>query len=193
MESDNESEEAQLQSPWNINDFITENEKSPFMIHFKPDFFESHSFINHLHFLYFQVCENLKGNPKSSQEWTLAYGNINKFLLGENHLSSAKKLFKTSELTKEENKLSTKLVFWLIDKEISKKAQAVVEKQTIKAEDMIVPTELSSAAKGKLRYLAGACLQKITTRIRDSVMRKIGKTSKQSQILRKLDYKSRPC
>jgi hypothetical protein len=189
LESDDELQEFPLQSPWDINEFITENEKLPFMAHFGPDFFTSTSFLNHEQFLYNEVCENLKGNPKSSQEWTQVYGNMNKFLVGEKHLSSAKKLFKTTDLGREENKLSTKLAFWLMDKEISKRAQDIVEKQIEKAKDMNVPTELSSAAKGKLRYLAGACVQKITTRVRDSVLRKVGKTSKKTQILRKLEYK----
>lgn len=98
-------------------------------------------------------------------------------------------MFKTSDLTNEENKLSTKLTFWLLEKELSKKAQDVVKKQTEKAKNIEVPKDLSSAARGKLRYLAGACVQKIATRVRESVLRKIGKTSKRNKFLRKLEYK----
>lgn len=116
MEHDHYLEEPhdQLPSPWDINEFIIENQSSTFMSNFLPDFFKSQCFTHHLHFLYFEVCEILKDNPKSSHEWTQGYGKLNNFLVGEKHLSSAKKLFKTSDLTNEENKLSTKLTFWLL-------------------------------------------------------------------------------
>lgn len=52
-----------------------------------------------------------------------------------------------------------------------------------------VSSTLSAAAEAKLRYLAGACVKKITKRITESVLRKIRKTSKKSRILRKMEYR----
>lgn len=54
---------------------------------------------------------------------------------------------------------------------------------------MEIDYELSSAVKGKIRYLAGACLQRISKRIRESVLRSVGKSSKKSRTIRKLEYK----
>lgn len=54
---------------------------------------------------------------------------------------------------------------------------------------MEIDYELSSAAKGKIRYLAGACLHRISKRIRESVLRSVGKSSKKSRTIRKLEYK----
>ena len=46
-----------------------------------------------------------------------------------------------------------------------------------------------SCRERKIRYIAGACIQRIGKRIRESVLRKVGKTSKKSTIVRKLEYK----
>jgi hypothetical protein len=47
----------------------------------------------------------------------------------------------------------------------------------------------SSAGEAKIRYIAGACSNKISSRLRNSVLMKIGKTTKKSKIARRLDYK----
>jgi len=52
-----------------------------------------------------------------------------------------------------------------------------------------LPVKHSSAGEAKIRYIAGACSNKISSRLRNSVLRKIGKTSKKSKIARTLDYK----
>lgn len=45
--------------------------------------------------------------------------------------------------------------------------------------------------KGKIRYIAaGVCIQRIGKRILESVLRKMGKTSKKTTIIRKLEYKT---
>lgn len=51
-----------------------------------------------------------------------------------------------------------------------------------------VSSTLSVAAEAKLRYLAGA-FQKNKKRIKESVLRKIGITSKKSRIFRKMAYR----
>lgn len=88
-----------------------------------------------------------------------------------------------------ENKLSTKLAYWLMDKEIEKRARDIVQKQKIEAGQLEITSTLSSVAKGKIRYLAGACIQRVNKRIKASVLRLVGKCGKKSRTLRKLNYK----
>lgn len=75
-----------------------------------------------------------------------------------------------------------------MDKEISKKSETIIRKQT-ETEKIEISSDLSAVGKGKIRYIAGACIQRIGKRIHESVLRKVGKTSKKSTIIRKLEYK----
>ncbi|XP_062616249.1 uncharacterized protein LOC134277961 [Saccostrea cucullata] len=186
-----ESSEAfpQKESPWDIHKFLTENQKSPFILEFSDDFFHSLSFERHVKFLYHQVCDILNKTPKSPQDWTVAYSEMNTFLLSDKHSSSVKTMFQRNELTKDEFKLSTKIVLWFMDKEIEKKAEDIIQDHIKKTEKSDNSSELSDAALAKLRYLAGACVQKVAKRIKDSVLRKVGKSSKRSRIIRKLEYR----
>jgi hypothetical protein len=68
-------------------------------------------------------------------------------------------LFQTNEISKQNNKLSTKLMLWLLDNHIDKKTMEIVDIQTEKAETKNM--ENYSAGKAKIRYLAGACVCKI--------------------------------
>jgi hypothetical protein len=52
-----------------------------------------------------------------------------------------------------------------------------------------LPVKHSSAGEAKIRYIAGACSNKISSRLRNSVPRKIGKTSNKSKIAHTLHYK----
>lgn len=179
----------QLESPWDIQEFISDNQNAPFMMAFPNDLFYSQSFKTHVKFLYHKVCDIIRKSPKSPQDWTDALITMNTFLLSDVHISSVKQLFQKDELSEEEHKLCTKIVLWLMDKEIEKQAQNLVQKHTENANKSEVSATLSAAAEAKLRYLAGACVQKITKRIKESVLRKIGKTSKKSRFLRKMEYR----
>lgn len=105
------------------------------------------------------MCDIIRKSPKSPQDLTDAFITMNTFLLSDVHISFVKQLFQKDELSKEENKLSTKIVLWLTDKEIENQAQNHATKSE-------VSSTLSAAAEAKLRYLAGACVQKITKRIK---------------------------
>jgi hypothetical protein len=115
-------------------------------------------------------------------------------LTSELHLASIHELFQNDSATKLKNKLSTKLAFWLLDKEIAKRADDIVQKQTEEAKKVRIPEELSSVAKGKIRYLAGACVQRITKRVKESVLRTIGKCSKKSRTVQETGHAEKlPC
>lgn len=58
---------------------------------------------------------------ENSQNWINAFTKLNDFILSDKHISSIHKLFKVKEINKFQNKLSTKLVYWLMEKEIEKK------------------------------------------------------------------------
>lgn len=95
---------------------------------------------------------------------------LNSFVLSDQHLMSVEKLFQQC-VTNMENKLSTKLAYWLMDKEIEKRARDIVQKQKMEAGQLEITSTLSSVAKGKIRYLAGACIQRVNKRIKASVLR----------------------
>lgn len=80
-----------------------------------------------------KVCDIIGKSPKSPNDWTYAFISMKTFLLSDVHISSSvKQLFQKDELSKEENKLGTKIVLWFIDKEIEKQAQSLVQKNLLK-------------------------------------------------------------
>jgi hypothetical protein len=68
-----------------------------------------------------------------------------------------KQLFES--VTKDQHKFSSKLMFWLMDKQI--KTTAIIKKQVERVEGKQVTDNtprLSAAGKNKIRYIAGAGL-----------------------------------
>ena len=102
-------------------------------------------------------------------------------------------LFENDSGTNVQNKFSTQPALWLLEKEIAKRADSIVKKQAEKVASMEIDYELSSAAKGKIRYLAEECLHRISKRIRESVLRSVGKSSKKVEQLENLNIKNRLC
>ncbi|KAJ8306390.1 hypothetical protein KUTeg_016935 [Tegillarca granosa] len=182
----------QLDHPWNIRDFLSENASSACLSSLTDDFFHSDLFEEHVRFLYFKVNEiTLKPfQTSTSQQWNSAYVDLNKFLSSVEYNNACKKLFQVHGLSKQQNKLCTKLMFWLMDKQIDMKAQQIVAAQKEALDTKDTPDiQHSSAGQAKIRYIAGVCINKISSRLKNSVIRKIGKTFKKSKIARMLDYK----
>ncbi|CAC5371593.1 PIF1 [Mytilus coruscus] len=181
-----------LQNPYQIQDFFLANENSSFLSVVFADFYTTPAFLSHVNFLYFKVNE-LTLNPftkSTTQQWNSTYADLNTFLTSNEHSRSCQTLFKVHNLNKQQNKLSTKLMFWLFDKHVEMKAKNIVSSQIeLMATREKQPVKHSSAGEAKIRYLAGACCNKISSRLRSSVLRKIGQTSKKSKIARTLDYK----
>ena len=182
----------QLQNPYEIQDFLLANENSSFLSCVPLNFYMSPPFLAHVNYLYFKVNElTLKPfTTTTTQQWNLTYADLNIFLTSTEHLKSCQKLFKVHDLNKHQNKLSTKLMFWLFDKHIEMRANEIVNSQIehIETKEKL-PVKHSSAGEAKIRYIAGACSNKISSRLRNSVLMKIGKTTKKSKIARRLDYK----
>lgn len=182
------AEFPQLEAPWNIHDFVYEMGNVPYIVNIPKDFFSSSLMLDHINFLYFKIKEIINDQPKSPQQWTQSFTKLNSFVLSDQHLMSVEKLFQQC-VTNMENKLSTKLAYWLMDKEIEKRARDIVQKQKMEAEQLEITSTLSTVAKGKIRYLAGACIQRVNKRIKESVLRLVGKCGNKSRTLRKLNYK----
>ncbi|MES9881788.1 MAG: hypothetical protein ABW185_13000 [Sedimenticola sp.] len=178
-----------LQSPWDIGEFCEENKSTSFLADVPVELFGSERFRNHVNFLYHEVNEIISHNLTTSQHWIKAYSQLNTFIISDLHMASISSLFQVTTLTKNQNKLSSKLVFWLMDKEVNKKAKDITDKQSEGVGVGSTDADLSSASKGKIRYLAGACVQKITKRLKESVLRKMGQSTKRSKISMKMDYK----
>ncbi|MES9884334.1 MAG: hypothetical protein ABW185_26100 [Sedimenticola sp.] len=187
---DNEHEDLpMLQSPWDIVEFCTENKSASFLSDLPVAFFASQRFQNHINFLYYNLMDIVSKDLQTSQHWTNAYSKLNSFIVSDLHMTSILRLFQVETVNKHQNKLSSKLVFWLMDNEVNKKAKDITDKQSERIDASVVDTELSSASKGKNRYLAGACVQKIAKRLKESVLRKMGQCTKKSKLSRKMDYK----
>ncbi|CAG2210296.1 unnamed protein product [Mytilus edulis] len=72
-----------------------------------------------------------------------------------------------------------------MEKEIEKKAKAVIAKQdTEVVAETKTQEELSSAGRSKIKYLTGACVQKISKRFK-----KNGSKLKKSKLSMRMDYK----
>lgn len=75
----------QLESPWDIQEFISDNQNSPFMMAFPNDLFYSQLFETHVKFLYHKVCDIIRKLP---QDWSDAFITMNAFPFSNVHISS---------------------------------------------------------------------------------------------------------
>lgn len=100
-----------------------------FIANFTETFFKLDSFRKHDNFLYFKVHALINETLKYSQQWIQMYTKLNAFVTSDQHIFSMNTLFLTHVVNKQQNKLSTKIVFWLMDKEISKKSETIIKKQ----------------------------------------------------------------
>ncbi|MES9882103.1 MAG: hypothetical protein ABW185_14610 [Sedimenticola sp.] len=180
----------QLQCPYPVHDFFTENENSTFVTCLTENQSNSAEMQQHINYLYYQIQKIFNKQLVKAPQWNVVFSELNNFLVSDTHIDACRKLFDVGVLSKQQNKLSTKLSFWLLDKHIEKKSEEVLVRQeeNLKSHD-ILPMQHSAASKSKLRYLAGACVYKISNRLRKSVLRNIGKQTKGSRITRKFSYK----
>ncbi|XP_062600182.1 uncharacterized protein LOC134261804 [Saccostrea cucullata] len=192
-ESENPVQVTQfVECPWKIKDFIDENLESKFLSHIPVEIYDEQNeeMKIHLKHLYSTVVKVLSKNPETSEKWVDAYKNLNKFVVSDYHEHLCEKLFHSKPINCNQNKFSTKIVFWLMDCEIAKKSMDIIKHQQQAFEDSDRTVEApSQVAEGKIRYLAGACIHKIADRLRTSVIRSIGKLSKNSRIGRRLSYR----
>ncbi|XP_061171689.1 uncharacterized protein LOC133181165 [Saccostrea echinata] len=179
---------------YNINDFLDENKSAQFLKSFSLEFLCSQTIRKHACFLQHKVENYMSSRLRNPPEFTAFYHSINSFLLSDEHINYAKLTFNVQQVTKEQNKFSSKLTLWIIDQILASKASAILEEQEDSLNLQHVQGEqtqgdISCAAKNKVRYLAGRCVYKIRRRLQDSVLHRLGSTSRKMKALCNLDYK----
>lgn len=107
--------------PWSLQEFINKYKDCSFMEGVNN--VEILKTICNLH--YATVKDLLKKNPKRNDDFVQLYSNVNSFLIGQIHEEPWRRI----EAPKRQ-KLSTKLFFFILDKEIQKLADTVTERQS---------------------------------------------------------------
>jgi hypothetical protein len=205
-----------LKCPFNVNEFVTENCSSKFVQLLTPEFVSSEKFKSHLEYLYFRVNECVQDDTSTNTDWMRSYKSLNTFLVTEEHLKSICYVFDVKPISKIQNKMSSKLSMWIMDKLIEVKVSATLSKP-MKTSDLstsVLETSVSQsstsdtstsmsktsssndqhlteAGLSKLRYIAGVCVHKIRHRLKETVDRNLGKQSKKSKLATRLSYKKR--
>lgn len=110
--------------PWNLEDFIHKNQETKFLKHIPKEIIDVHneSMQRHIKCLYNKVHQVLSKGPAKSESWVAAYSTLNQFLLSEKHARLCENLFKSRPINPHQNRFSTKLLLWLMDSEIQKRA-----------------------------------------------------------------------
>lgn len=139
----------------------------------------------HADILYSNVVRLFDKNPKSTDDFTKLYKEANKYVTSDEHVS----LTSTLSLSHKPQKLSTKLYFWIIDKNLNRLAEKVIQPQEKKMEHIPDKEDVTDAAKSKIRYIAGASIHKIVTRLQANVLRNIGKGGEKHRAQREWDYR----
>lgn len=180
-----------LPCPWSIEEFISLNKGGSFLTSLPENFYHCERLSDHLQFLYYNVNKIVLAPFASnkSQLWNAACTSLNKFLLSDAHINACKQLFHVNMISKSHNKFSTKLVWWLLEKQVDKKASEIISSQTEKVEGTDNTKTYSSAGKAKIRHVAGASVCKITQKLQASVLNNMGTTSKKGKMKQKFDYK----
>ena len=164
--------------PWSLQEFNNKYKDCSFMEGVNN--VEILKTICNLH--YATVKDLLKKIPKRNDDFVQLYSNVNSFLIGQIHEEPWRRI----EAPKRQ-KLSTKLFFFILDKEIKKCADIVTERQSNSFENATV-SQSSAATDSKIRYIAGASVHQISMQLKGTVMRRLGKTSKKGKFERKWSY-----
>ncbi|KAK3102031.1 hypothetical protein FSP39_008246 [Pinctada imbricata] len=150
--------------PFQLSESIQTNKDATFLCTVSVEKVLSPEFVNYQTFIYGKIYEILNSQKReTSQHWNAAYSAVNRFILSDIHRNKCQQVYKHSKMTNDENKLSTRLVMWLKDKEIQRKSDDIVQQQLTQLQEQsssTSPSSLSSAGKAKLRYVAGCCLHK---------------------------------
>lgn len=107
--------------PFDITDFLNVNSQATFITILEPEFINSNIFKDHINYIHFNVDSCLTKNPSKNNQFVQAYKGLNDFLVGNEHIIAIKSLFKVKNVTKEQNKFSSKLAFWIMAKKYKQK------------------------------------------------------------------------
>ena len=175
--------------PWNLPVFLseiiteqedTEQQKSltQTMMDFqKLSFSRQSSFVN----LIYNKCvtfydTNCTRASTKTASWAKLYGCFHKYVTSEPFLTTCKTMWKTDMLTREQNKICSRIMMHCMDKLIEEKAQVISNAQENKMAQNIEDTEdqdLTAIYSAKLRYIIGAAIARIKQRIEKSLISKL--------------------
>ena len=143
------------------------------------DIFESH-----MNFLGVHIDKLLVKQPSGNDDFVTLYKKLNNFLTSETHNAVCNKL---SQCPKAQ-KMSFKMGYWLVKQKIKELGETITKRQTERPQTSETGP-LSASAKAKIRYIAGACILKILTRLRGIVSRNIGKQQAMSKVKLSWNYR----
>lgn len=178
---------ASKECPWTIEEYINDHENTSFLSKSVPA--EVKEILKkHMQFLYDQVDRMMLKSPKCNDDFVSLFQNLNSFLTSDIHTASCLSLAFFAKA----QKLSAKMAYWIVKKIIKELSRKITENQSKKLkQDEEAQTEIpmSAAGRAKIRYIAGACIHKILSRLRGIVVRSMGKENKNTKIQRRWNYR----
>lgn len=124
------------------------------------------------------VSTILPRDGQNKDAWASAFRSFHQYLLSVEYKQRLCLLFETSSVSPVCNRYATKLAFSVHHAIVKARADAIQEKSEDagKCREEPKSTDLSDIAKAKIRYLAGACMSRITTRLRGKALSDITNT-----------------
>ena len=171
--------------PWSVDEFLRSESGKSFMPGDVTEGFTRRLQV-HAGMLFGNVKEVLKKKTKTNDDFARVMKQANGYLTSEIHATTSSENLPESP---KPQKLSTKLYQWILHKEIQSSSSRIVKQQTEKFEGQDTTTAVSDVGKSKIRYLAGACIHKIVSRLSLNVLRKIGKPGTKSRAQRDWDFR----
>ena len=170
-----------LPCPWQLEPFLYENSKTSFMpANLSQEFKEGLK--RQADFLYSKLQALSDKELKTGEVFLHFYRSVNTFLTSDDHLSR----FGSLNDSAKPQKLSTKLMFWLINQNLERRAEVIsAQQQNIPKHDIDISSE---ALRSKVRYLNGACINKICERLKTDVNRKLHAVKRSSRLQRQSQY-----
>ncbi|MEW8545276.1 MAG: helicase C-terminal domain-containing protein, partial [Candidatus Thiodiazotropha sp.] len=122
--------------------------------------------------IYSKLTSILPSDGKGKDAWSNAYRTFHKFLLSTEYRQLLCSMFQTSTVTPVGNRYATKLAFSVHSAMVAQRADAIkcAQSDPGKYPELGDFSNMTEAAKAKLRYIAGACLSHITTRLRSKAL-----------------------
>ena len=132
-----------------------------------------------------KLCTILPRDGQSKDAWASAFRLFHTYLLSNEYKQLLIKLFQTGTVSPAGNRYATKLAFGVHHALVASRAEAIKGRMDT-AGKYNVEQPLSDIAKAKIRYIAGACLSRVTTRLRSRALSDI--TNKMHSATRKHAY-----
>ena len=118
----------------------------------------------------------LPHDGQNKDAWASAFRSFHKFLLSLEYKQYLCVLFETSHVSPVCNRYATKLAFSMHHAIVAARAEAIRARNEHAEKNNVACPELSDIAKAKVRYVAGVCMSRITSRLRSKALANITNT-----------------